>query len=313
MIQQVLSKRGWSLQNHDALNAFLASIDSRSVSHAVFDWDDTCIFQDTQDFVFRRLVEEKRFRFDSACLRKDILPRSLWEQTGCDALPVSYDSFTGDWLRAPALDALVSVYQTLCASKGLAWAYRWSLLWLKDFTSEEIRALSRETVRAELEAPLRNVSPLERQDARAHPSGLRLHAEMQELVKALQSKGVVVWIVTASHTEVIEPLATEPEFGFGLPAGRVLGNAPLNGLEDSDPGTWGPGKVRAIRQHLKQDPLFIAGDSEGDYSMLTEFPGLKLGLILERETPNRLFGLHAQDPKRYLYQKRDFKTGAFKA
>jgi hypothetical protein len=49
---------------------------------------------------------------------------------------------------------------------------------------------------------------------------------------------------------------------------------------------WGPGKTEVIKRELVSKkgygPIFVAGDSDGDYDMLRDFSDTQLGLIVNR-------------------------------
>jgi hypothetical protein len=41
-------------------------------------------------------------------------------------------------------------------------------------------------------------------------------------------------------------------------------------------------KATVIRNSIKQPPLFVAGDSDGDFEMMTQFPETKLIYLINR-------------------------------
>ena len=87
--------------------------------------------------------------------------------------------------------------------------------------------------------------------------------------------------------------------------------------------TFRQGKVEAIEQVIKtglgknRDPIFSAGDSDGDYEMLTSFPGMKLTLIWNRVKGGLIGTLcklaveqaDSSNP-RYILQGRNENTGS---
>ena len=86
------------------------------------------------------------------------------------------------------------------------------------------------------------------------------------------------------------------------------------------PLTWGPGKTTAIKRELVAakgyGPVLVAGDSDGDYDMLRDFPDMQLGLIVNRLRKGRIGELsrlaaeQAGDPQaRYILQGRQESTG----
>lgn len=67
------------------------------------------------------------------------------------------------------------------------------------------------------------------------------------------------------------------------------------------------------------DPVFVAGDSAGDYNMMTDFDGMQLGLILNRYKNDAIKELSqiaastiGNANARYVLQGRDENTGTFR-
>jgi hypothetical protein len=128
----------------------------------------------------------------------------------------------------------------------------------------------------------------------------------------------------------VETFGAPGNFGYSVPPANVIamelaidGNGIL--LPEYKPGwakTYRQGKVDAIDQAIKVglgknwDPLFAAGDSDGDYEMLTGFPGMKLSLIWNRVKGGAIGKLSRQAvaelgsaAPRYILQGRDENAG----
>jgi phosphoserine phosphatase len=219
---------------------------------------------------------------------------------------------------------------------GPTYSYVWMLYFLAGYTPDEVRAMARAAIRSELGDGLRRVTwkgpagfaskvgPIDV----TFRGGLRVHPEMQNLMASLRSAGIDVYVVTASLKQVVEVFAGPEGFGYNVPADHVLGmeleaNADGKLLPAYKAGwvpTYRAGKVEAIRRKLggRGDPVFAAGDSDGDVEMLSEFRGTKLALILNRVKGGRIGGLCRQAVRqkdepapRYLLQGRDENTGLF--
>ena len=156
------------------------------------------------------------------------------------------------------------------------------------------------------------------------PDGLALSDEMRNLYKALQTNGVDVYVFSASLEAAVEAMACDPQY-LGLDTSRVF--ALRMKKDDSDlvlqeyrPGYVRPykdGKSKAIRAYVSplydgRDPVLIGGDSIGDYWMLTEFHGMRVGLIIDKNQTGPLGELRQQAldaeaggaPSRYVLQRR---------
>ncbi len=121
---------------------------------------------------------------------------------------------------------------------------------------------------------------------------LRIDEDIVSLYKAMKNNGIDVYICSASFEDAVEAIACDPKYGFDVPADHVFGIRISGGdrigfaqYDRSYPGTFRSGKTEAIKRfmapsHGGSDPVLVAGDSMGDYEMLTDFAGLKVGLLV---------------------------------
>jgi HAD superfamily phosphoserine phosphatase-like hydrolase len=105
-----------------------------------------------------------------------------------------------------------------------------------------------------------------RQMAFAWPN---LRAPMVKLIAGLQAEGFETWIVSASNRWIIEAAAPF----VGIPLERVVGIEVQvqDGVLTSRPVYPRPcsqGKVDAIQKYIGVRPIFVFGDSMGDFEML---------------------------------------------
>ncbi len=233
-----------------------------------------------------------------------------------------------------------AIYNTYSADK----AYPWVTYLFSGLDSKQVAAMTVKTVEWQQTQPIEKVtwtSP----DAKELPgqlagqvnvtwnNGLRLVPEMQELHNRFREAGFDVWICSASFIDVIKGISSNPLFGYNSDASHVIAmelERDTNGkiLPEFRKGyaqTHGTGKTEAILKFLAgpdgkygYDPIFVAGDSEGDQNMLSDFEGLKIGLIFNRlNGKGKLLGELAQkaadsyqkDGAKYLLQGRDENTG----
>ena len=132
----------------------------------------------------------------------------------------------------------------------------------------------------------------------------------KNLYKTLQDNGIDVYVVFASfHRDVIVPFATLDKLGYNITEDHVYGMELVK--NDSELSfnqkiqhyyqTQGEReKQKTIKKfiadkHGDQDPILIAGNSNGDYAMLRKiFEKLQMGIIfnLLREFIKRLAYFH---------------------
>lgn len=225
-------------------------------------------------------------------------------------------------------------------------SYPWVLYLFVGLTEAQVRALTVETLQWQLGQKVEKVSWTS-PDAATLPNqaagqvkvswknGLRLVPEMQDLFAKLRTAGFDVWVCSASFVDVIREISSNPAFGYANPAANVLAME----LERDSQGrimsifrygydqTQGKGKTATIQRFLAgplgkygYDPLFVAGDSDGDQNMLADFPGMKLGLIVNRlKGKGKILGdlckqavdSYGKFDAKYLLQGRDDNKGVF--
>lgn len=243
----------------------------------------------------RRELTVRNLALDCADLHREL--RTLRQTLSADALR-----------RTDAYVALVSKAHYLRTTAGEAWGPSFGYPWIKRFfagrTPAEFRTwLSRILVAAAADGSFR------REVARTPASracragvvetkflrGFAVPQEMKDLVSTLQQSGIAVYVVSGSCRDAVLA-ATRGGTGYEIPAehvfgirlqtdadGRILGRA-----EPGAPVTWGPGKPVVVRgeiapRHHGKAPVLVAGDSNGDYAMLTAFTNLEAGLVFDTD------------------------------
>jgi phosphoserine phosphatase len=232
------------------------------------------------------------------------------------------------------------LYAGYCDTPGIGddYGYPWVLYLFTGHTIEGVKTMAREAVSYELGNRLAKQtlqSPADLQTkagviSYSYKSGLRVFPEMQDLISTFKNHGIDVFIVSASYKPVVEVFSATGTFGYNVSPDHVIAME-LN-IDQNDKilpvyktgwvKTYGHGKVEAINKVIKTgfgrnlDPLFSAGDSDGDYEMSTEFPEMKLSLIWDRGKGGKIGELctlaKQQEPgktPRYILQGRDENTG----
>ncbi|MGG1658953.1 haloacid dehalogenase-like hydrolase [Brevibacillus sp. NRS-1366] len=127
----------------------------------------------------------------------------------------------------------------------------------------------------------------------SHTTGLRLTSEVANLMNTLRANGIDVYVVSASLEDVVRVFATLPKYGYNLPSENVIGmrletqnGVITNKYLPNYPITVGHGKTEVIQSILEKKyghgPILIAGDSNGDFEMMTELGSVKLVLVVNR-------------------------------
>jgi phosphoserine phosphatase len=350
-----LGSGGWDPRNLEVLRAFIRDHgrggrfhDEARPPFAVFDWDYTSAFLDCEEALFRYQLWNLEFKLtpdEFRALLKDEIGGVTSVSAGSRTLALRefhaglVDHYRFLWGRPPDdvrstpqfgdfIAKMGFLYEAYCDTPGIgpAHAYPWILYLLGNRTVDEVQALALRAIEQELTAPLESATWASADGSirYAFRRGLRIHPEMRDLMASFRRAGIDVYVVTASLREVVQVFAGK-RFGYDVPEDHVIGME----LEERDgrllpsyrPGwiqTWRAGKAEAIRRRLQGDPIFGSGDSDGDYEMLTEFPGMKLSLVMNRLKGGdigRLCRKAAEEREgaspRHLLQGRDENAGSF--
>ena len=196
---------------------------------------------------------------------------------------------------------LYFLYEAVNDTHGVNVGYPWVIYFFTNMTMQEVTRLAEASHDANLGMGLtktKYTSPASLPGkagviTTSHFHGIRLCTEIATLMNTFRQHGIDVYVSTASLEDVVAVFATLPKYGYHVARENVLGlrleqdgDVIKNAYRKNWPLNWGPGKSVVIRQELVAKkgygPLFVAGDSDGDYDMLRDFPETELGLIVNR-------------------------------
>jgi len=336
-----LQRLNWNQRNYEALNDFLAGVKPGEL--AVFDWDNTCICGDIGDALFRYQALNLEFKFTPEQLQVIIPDQVL----GIDHININGQLWPLPKIKRQIVNAYEKIFGhdlieirdsaalrdfsvgLLALNRGLEetpgigceFAYLWTIHFLAGFSPAEVCRLAKEVIDRELQSAIEDhVMGDSLETLSFHwTNGIRPFAEMVDLARVLKKIDCRVVVSSASNPLLIETMMQR----IGFSADQVIGMASAienNILQGTlTPGlafNYGPGKVENMKKLLGRDPDFAAGDSNGDYEMVTAFPGTRLKLLVRRKQPGKMAGLYDQalagDP-RYLLQDVDPASGRFSA
>jgi phosphoserine phosphatase len=232
------------------------------------------------------------------------------------------------------------LYGGYCDTPGIGaeYGYPWVLYLFTGYTLDEVKSMAKEAISLELSNQLSKQTWQSPANFRtkagmisySFKTGLRVFSEMQDLINTFKDNGIDVFVVSASFKPVIEVFSGVGTFGYNVSPGNVIAMELSTSIDGKILPTYKAGwfktqrqgKVDAINKIIKQelgknwDPLFSAGDSDGDYEMSTGFPDMKLTLIWNRVKGGDIGKLCKQavaemnsaNP-RYILQGRNENTG----
>lgn len=247
------------IKNHGAQSP---DYDQGKKPYAVFDWDQTCIFNDTQEALFRYMIDNLLFKATPeefvAALKKDV-PKDNFKagynnQAG---KPVNIDLIAEDldqdyrYLYANYIKEkkqsleqikgteqfidfqakLAYLYEAIGGSFSADVSYPWVLYLFVGFTEDEVSEISEKSNDAALGDSLDAYSLTSSKNLPGkagiisldgYKRGLRLAPEMSNLMNVLRSNGIDVYVCSASHESVVRVFANLPKYGYNLPRENVI-------------------------------------------------------------------------------------------
>jgi phosphoserine phosphatase len=210
-------------------------------------------------------------------------------------------------------------YRLLFREQGSAFACEWRNRIFAGYSPAELRKLAHDAV-------VRDLAKGGLSRDRNVPSefrGLAFPREIKELFRRLRAAGVKVYIVSATMRDFLLA-ATGPDFGLDFDPDCVFGSNLKLGADGrylpvfNEAGVKSGEKANFIRKtiawrHHGAEPVLAAGDSMGDYDMLTGFPALQSALVFDRRLKEPLLAqLIASAPAsggKVLVQTRDEVRG----
>lgn len=323
----VLERGEWEEEPYQALNGLLQDQSLRG-AYAVFDCDNTTILHDVTHTLMLYLIEQLAFADAADAHFLYGLPKTDSPLEGLGLTVAEMGDYLSDgFARLKTLKdsgvpleeihrmddyldfraAFLAFYQAI----GQHYSYGELCLWEPML----LMGLPREVGEASLQYWLSQgrvwnetwTSPDGRFTGVAE-KGLVIPQDMKNLMIALRRNGITPYICSASMEWLVEALVCNPDNGLGFNPDEVFGVRFVDG--DYDPTYAQPfkeGKVVCIdryiaRLHGGARPVLVAGDSSGDVAMLTAYPEMKVGLIMNQHRGGEIERLACRKDGKYCSQ-----------
>ncbi|MGD9950278.1 MAG: hypothetical protein AB7U29_17640 [Desulfobulbus sp.] len=333
----------WLPENLAQISDTLAQLANQTFAAkpvAIFDFDNTCIFRDIGQALFRFQLQHLRYRISPdelaailppeqgtlaerpvAAIRTTILSvyKKLWPliQSGQTELARQTPEYP--------LFATLLLWCTDMARKAEHLGPRYVLPFmgkmLAGFTTNELHQLAREVVcQVEMEPLVEEILEIEAPQpigriSASYPLGLHAYPEMQALMRQLAAQGIERYVISASTEWLVEGAA--PRLGFAVDPDHIYGIRVRLTAEErltiddypAYPTTYREGKAEIITQRIKGTPVLVAGDADTDYEMLT-LPDVPIRLLINRRQSGLIASLYQQPG--ILLQGVDLTKGCFR-
>ncbi len=312
-----LPEDNWEPAVYEALTDMIAregiqsgNYDPQCRPYAVFDYDNTTIINDITLTLMIYQIENLRYAFppenafeaftaaipdlDKVLDGPGLSARKLGEDIAAD-----YKALNGMLKQGMELEQIHSTEEYLdfrakleALNEGVenTFDYATLCLWQPSLFSgmscEELQNLTRESVDHWMAQDGISKELWESPDgivAVEISKGLILPMESIHLYKTLKDNGFDIYVCSASLESVVEAMACAPQYGLGLTPDKVFG---IRLEEEGYDQTFMEGKTACINKliapyHGGRAPSLVAGDSNGDYAMLTAFDDLSVGLVFD--------------------------------
>lgn len=257
---------------------------------AALDWDNTMIRHDIGEALLYYAVSEMRFKFELG----DRFWETIHEELGRDAIRQAYEAIahlplseakrTPEYRRYRKL--FLRAYELSQTHEDLGIDYGWLVQLMIGYTPKELERLADEVIDFETGRPL-GEELIKESDDDPDPividTGIRLYAEMVDLVARLQAAGWDVRVVSASNEWTVARFAARA----GIPRENVHGVLAKvrrgRITTEVTQKTWDKGKADVILKKTGRRPKLAAGDNPIDIHLLRSSEGEQLVIDLGRE------------------------------
>ena len=319
-----LSPGGWNPVVRERLNALIEKNRGNPDAYAVFDFDYTTAIGDLSYVCMWELLENFDIKVDDfhALIAEGMDQKYKDDIDEIGRLAAKLKPLAGQKLADnPVWREFVSrywaFYRRYFVDVGDYAAYLWRSRLFAGYTPSELRELARRGLSKVIGRGRmwRDVNvPKEKR-------GMVFAPEIKELFRELRKAGIAVYIVSGSFQEQLFA-ATGPEFGLDIDPACVFGaelkkDASGRYLPEMAEGCVKSGeKPSFIRAHIAPrhhgaEPILTAGDSVGDYTMLTEYKDLQLALVFVRNWKQQEMRDLAASGGRVVVQGRDESRGCY--
>ena len=334
----MLNKFGWEDKVYKRLNEFL-NADGKD-TYCVFDFDNTCVIHDIQEVTYNYMIDNLVFKMDKITfatnLKKDVAGEEKIDKL-IENLTKSYDFLYDNYIENEErdLELIKTTKEYIDFSAELRYLYKyigvvyddiirtvWGTYLFSGFITEDFKTVGKLAVESAFNEELK-IEKLKDSNGQVEAifrRGLRAIPEIEELIAELRKQGRRVFIVSASHEELVKSYACRV---LGFADDEVYGmrsKKDSNGIfygeyEDNYPPTQNDGKSKLISQFLVhkfgKGPSFVAGDSNGDSFMMKDFDNTELCLIIDRNLDGNIAVLKNEIGDKYIVQGRNEFEGKF--
>ena len=288
--------------------------------YAVFDCDNTILMNDIQFALIHYLLKFKKFKVSPIELQ-DFLNTKFPKENEltnnfCDIFQEAYnkDINSMEYLKflsnfSEFVEYLYFKYDKF--DLNIFFSY-------KNMSYEELEKLIEEAISYHNNSEFGIENWIYENNISTYKIGLKIANEMSELIKKLHDNNIDVYVISASTFEVVDSvLQPLKKYISKIYAKKIINkNNIFTGLlDENELRITSLDKKIIIEDILKQkynkDPIIVAGDSMGDFDMLTGFKNTKISILIDRNRNDKFQNLLNISDNRYMKQCVDENLGIF--
>lgn len=288
--------------------------------YAVFDCDNTILMNDIQFALIHYLLKFKKFKVTPIELQ-DFLNTKFPKENEltnnfCDIFQEAYnkDINSMEYLKflsnfSEFVEYLYFKYDKF--DLNIFFSY-------KNMSYEELEKLIEEAISYHNNSEFGIENWIYENNISTYKIGLKIANEMSELIKRLHDNNIDVYVISASTFEVVDSvLQPLKKYISKIYAKKIINkNNIFTGLlDENELRITSLDKKIIIEDILKQkynkDPIIVAGDSMGDFDMLTGFKNTKISILIDRNRNDKFQNLLNISDNRYMKQCVDENLGIF--
>ncbi len=251
-----LRQLNWHPYNHNALKRLIEQ-SKHAGNYVVFDWDYTCIFNDTQNALFNYQIDNLLFHFTpeefSDMLRYNIPniheTTKLTNDEGealspamiADDLDSLYHELYHQYEGLGGSSTLEKIHSTKTFHdfKALMHMYTHVVFQIKDldmsqvicanFDTKEYRDMVKQSINTALKTDISKIT-LRSSDQKRTKNvtlstrhGVRIREEIKDLFRTLTENGIEIYIISASQIDNVRVFASDSDYGYGVKEEHVFG------------------------------------------------------------------------------------------
>ncbi|MGD9901623.1 MAG: haloacid dehalogenase-like hydrolase [Spirochaetales bacterium] len=224
-------------------------------------------------------------------------------------------------------------YKAVIASFGAEIGYIWAKYSMTNLTEKEITEITSNGIKKQLKEDIRTITLHSSNKLKSNTGllkvdiaiGYRFVEPMQELANVLQANGIDLYIISAAYQDVVAPTVSNPSYGYNIYKQNVYAmqfekedGRSLPEYKKGYPVTFKEGKSKVIKELIapkydNQNPIFTAGDSDGDVAMMTDID-IDTVLVVNRNKGGligKLIDAAKMGNASIIVQGRDENTGKF--